>query len=279
MIDFISRIKGSSSFIRESLPKGFRPDTALVFNRSFTLPDGLKIAEEVKYSDIPHFEITAGSKTGSVLFCKTAGRDVIVYHGRLHYYDGVSMRSIAHKIYVLKFLGIKRLISVDEVGHLNPRFKCGELALIYDHINLMGDNPLIGKNEDALGVRFPDMSNAYDSKLFDVMSDVLMSEKMKCNESVMIGITGPNSETDAEARFYREAGADVLGYSMIPENITAVHAGLKFGGIGLITRELVADKMMEERRTESELELHRKKSLARAGTKLGTILQGIIKSL
>lgn len=277
MIDFISKIKGSASVIKSLFPGKFKADLALIKNRSIPLPKEIKVLSEVKYSDIPHFEITRGSKTGSVLFCKSGNRDLIVYNGRLHYYDGVSMRSIAHKIYVLKLLGIKKILSLDEVGHLDPRFNCGELAMIYDHINLMGDNPLIGKNEDSLGVRFPDMSNAYDKTLFSKMVSVLIDNKIRVNESVYLGITGPNSETDAEARFYREAGCDVLGYSIVPENITAVHARIKYAAIGLITRELVADKMMEETKSDKELEVHRLKNLAKSSAELSKVLQGIIK--
>ncbi len=277
MIDFISKIKGSSSVIESMLPKKFKADLAIIKSKSIPIPKGIKILSEIKYSEIPHFEITEGSKTGSVLFCRSGNRDIIIYNGRLHYYDGVSMRSIAHKIYVLKYLRIKKILSLDEVGHLDPRFRTGELAVIYDHINLMGDNPLIGKNEDSLGVRFPDMSNAYDKKMFESMVSVLTENKIRVNESVYLGITGPNSETDAEARFFREAGSDVLGYSIVPENITAVHTGIKFAAIGLITRELVADKMMEETKSNKELEAQRLRNFAKASAIIEQILQGIIK--
>jgi len=277
MIDFISKIKGSAGVIKSMFPGKFKADLALIKNRTMPLPKEIKVLNEVKYSDIPHFEITQGSKTGSVLFCRSGNRDLIVYDGRLHYYDGVSMRSIAHKIYVLKLLGIKKILALDEVGHLDPRINCGELAMIYDHINLMGDNPLIGKNEDSLGVRFPDMSNAYDKTLFSKMITVLTDSKIRVNECVYLGITGPNSETDAEARFYREAGCDVLGYSIVPENITAVHAKIKYAAIGLITRELVADKMMEGTKSDKELEAQRLKNLAKSSAELSKVLQGIIK--
>lgn len=279
MIDFISKIKGSSSVIRSLYPSKFRPDTALITDKGFALPKGIRVIAEAKYSELPHFEITDGNKAGSVLFCRAGSKDILIYRGRLHFYDGVSMRSIAHKIYVLKFLGIKKIISIDEAAHLNPRFKCGEIALIYDHINLMGDNPLIGKNEDLLGVRFPDMSDAYDKKMFESISGLLRNEKFRINESVYLGITGPNIETDAEARFFREAGCDILGYSIVPENITAVHAGIRFAGIGLISRELVADKMMEDSRTDEELLRHRHQSLKKASFALSGVLEGIIKSV
>jgi purine-nucleoside phosphorylase len=279
MIDFLSKIKGSSSVIRALYPAKFKASLALIKERHLTLPKGMKILGEIKYSDIPHFEITPGSKTGSVLFCRTGSADILVYNGRIHYYDGISMRSIAHKIYVLKYLGIKKIISVDEVGHLNPRFSCGELALIYDHINLTGDNPLIGKNEDSLGVRFPDMSNAYDKKMFSDIASVMLQNQFKINESVYMGIIGPNSETDAEARFFREAGCDVVGYSLVPENITAVHAGIKFSAIGLITRELVADRMMEDNRSDKEISDARHRSMLKASSVLSQVLERIIAAV
>ncbi|CAF4863624.1 unnamed protein product, partial [Rotaria sp. Silwood1] len=146
-------------------------------------------------------------------------------------------------------------------------------------INLMGDNPLIGKNDDELGVRFPDMSNAYDRKLFDKVYKVLQDNKVRINESIYIGTTGPESETDAEARFYREIGGDVVGYSTAAENITAVHCGLKHVALGLITRDLVADKMMEDSRDDKEKSKSKKKALAYAESVAGKVLKEIVKHI
>jgi purine-nucleoside phosphorylase len=189
------------------------------------------------------------------------------------------MRDIGHLIYTLKLLGIRKLISVEEVAHLNPRFGCGELALIYDHINLMGDNPLIGENDESLGVRFPDMSNAYDRDLYGRIYKVFQDNKVKINESVYLGIIGPQTETEAETRFYREIGTDVLGYSLAPENIASVHSGIRFAAIGLITRELIADKMLEENGTLSEQgriqSIYRKKAISELNRILLKILERI----
>ncbi|MCX6165238.1 MAG: purine-nucleoside phosphorylase [Ignavibacteriae bacterium] len=203
----------------------------------------------------------------------------LILKGRLHFFDGVEMRDIAHYIYCLKYFGVEQILSVDEVGYLNPRFKCGELALIYDHINLMGDNPLIGENDSELGIRFPDMSNAYDAGLFEKASKVFLDNKIKLNESVYLGIIGPESETEAEARFYREIGSDVLGYSLISENITAVHAKIKFLAIGLISRELIADKMKTDTSTEKEKEKEKMKNFKKAEGLLNKILISLLKSL
>ncbi|MDQ3020167.1 MAG: purine-nucleoside phosphorylase [Bacteroidota bacterium] len=275
----LEKIIQSSDFIKSKFPKNFNPEIALITEKNFEVLKDFKIFGEIDYREIPNFCQTGKESCGKILFARTDGKDILIYSGRYHYYDGISMRDIGHTIYVLKYLGIKKIISIDEVGHLNPRFKCGEIALIYDHINLMGDNPLIGENENELGLRFPDMSNAYDKELFEKVYEVLQEKMQKTNDSVYLGIIGPESETDAEARFYRDIGADVVGYSIVPENITAVHCGIKFIAIGLITRELVADKMMEDQRSEKQKNKDQKEFLNTAEKKLGKILVNIIKKI
>jgi len=135
------------------------------------------------------------------------------------------------------------------------------------------------ENDDELGLRFPDMSNAYDMGLFEIAYSIFQDNRMKMSESVYLGVIGPESETEAEARFYREIGADVVGYSLVPEDITAVHSKLKFLGIGLITRELIADKMLEDESTEAEKEKLRKKHLKKCETLLNKIIGSIIKKV
>jgi purine-nucleoside phosphorylase len=162
------------------------------------------------------------------------------------------MRAIAHPVYVLRELGVKTIIFIDEVGYLNPRFETGSVSLIYDHINLMGDNPLIGENDDTLGPRFPDMSNAYDFRCYDIIEKIFIDAKFKFYPSVYLGIAGPETETEAECRFYRDIGADVLGYSLVPENQAAIHAGMKAVAIGMISRELVADRLREISKEEQD---------------------------
>ena len=158
---------------------------------------------------------------------KGTKKQVIFLNGRHNFYEGYTMRGAAHPVYVLKEMGVKTLLLIDEVGYLNPRFSVGGVSFIYDHINLMGDNPLIGENDNSLGPRFPDMSNAYDSGIYNKIEKLLIDKKFKFFPSVYLGITGPETETEAECRFYREIGSDVLGYSLVPENLGAVHTGLK----------------------------------------------------
>ncbi len=279
MSEQLEKINQTTGIIKNKFPKKFRPEVALIIEKNFELLSGFRILCEITYDKIFPGEENLKRNAGKIIFATCGNKEVIILKGRFHFYEGISMRDIGHMIYVLRYLGIKKIISVDEVGHLNPRFSCGEIALIYDHINLMGDNPLIGKNENELGLRFPDMSNAYEKGLFGKIFRILQENKIRINESVMLGVIGPESETDAEARFYREIGADVAGYSMIPENITAVHAGLSFAGIGLITRELVADKMMEDERSEKQKIKDQKESLNIAVRELGKILREIVKKI
>lgn len=265
MTEQLEQILQTSDFIKRKFPKNFNPKIAVICESNFGISDEFKKIESIKFSELPFDSGSITESKAKIVFARSGDKDVLLLEGRLHYYNGTSMRSIGHVIYVMRYLGIKKIVSIDDVGALNPRFANGEIALIYDHINLMGDNPLIGKNDNELGLRFPDMSNAYDKELYAKLYEVMQKEMVKINEAVYIGIIGPNSETDAEARFYRDIGGDVLGYSMVPENITAVHAGLQFAGIGLITRDLVADRMMEDTRSEEQKKKdqsdNRKKSL------------------
>lgn len=274
------KILESVKYIKKNAPKKFSADTALIIESFQKISDGFKILSQIDYKKIPpKFENSSVDKSGSLQFAKIGNKSIIVLKGRFHFYDGVSMRDLGHVIYVLKHLGIKKIISIDEVAHLNPRFSCGELALIYDHINLMGDNPLIGENDDELGLRFPDMSNAYDVEQFEVAYSVFQDMRMKMNESVYLGTIGPETETEAEARFYREIGSDVVGYSLVPENIAAVHNNIKFLGIGLITRELIADKMLEDESTEAEKEKAKKKCLRKCEIELNKIIGSLLKKI
>ena len=265
------KIEESVDFIKNEMPKNFKPSIAVITDKEIPLPQGFKVLGKIPVSDTEH--------GGDFILGKYSNRDTIIIKGRIHFYDGFSMREIAHFIYVLKELGVKKIISIDEAGHLNPRFKCGELALVYDHINLTGDNPLIGENDDKLGIRFPDMSNAYDRDTFEKAYKIFQNQKVKINESVYIGLIGPETETEAEARFYREIGGDVAGYSFIPENIAAVHSETKFLGICLITRELLADKMAEDNSSEEELEKFKNENLKKAIKELNKIYGDLIKNL
>lgn len=268
----------AAKYIKKLYPSKFTPKLALITEADFRLGSEFKILGKINYSDIPPLldnDDTPGKER--LLFCKAGKTSVLALNGRYHYYDGASMRDLGHVIYMLKELGIKKVISIDETGHLHPRYDCGELALVLDHINLMGSNPLIGENDETLGIRFPDMSNAYDENMFNRIKEVLLKKRAPFHESIYIGVTGPASETDAEARFYRQIFGDVVGYSLVPENIAAVHAGIKFAGLGLITRNLVADVMQDDARKLEQKQRDRDKSLLKAHRELSRVLKEIVE--
>jgi purine-nucleoside phosphorylase len=241
------RIYESAAYIKAKSPFKEKINLALVtyYNPSFLKE--FKVVKKIKYSEIPPRFVSQKDAEGELIFASTKNgrKNFIILNGHINFYNGFQMRDTAHPVYVLKELGVKRLVIVDEVGHLNPRYNVGEVAMIYDHINLMGDNPLIGENDNTLGPRFPDMSNPYDEKWYADIEKYLIDKKFKYHPSVYLGVTGPETETEAECRFYREIGADVLGYSLVPENIAVVHCGLSCAAFGMITRELVADRLME----------------------------------
>lgn len=274
------RILESVKYIKQNIPAKLKPKVALIIDDNYALPYGINVLKKLEYRDIPpKFGNVEKENNGKLLFAKAGSRDILIFKGRFFFYEGYSMRDIGHIIYIMSHLGIEKILSIDEVGNLNPRFECGELALIYDHINLMGDNPLIGENDEELGIRFPDMSNAYDSKLFERIYKIFQENKVKINESVYLSIIGPQTETEAETRFYRDIGSDVLGYALAPENITAVHAGIKFAAIGLITRDLIADRMLEDKRNPDEKRKEEQNNRRYTHTELNKILVKIIKTL
>jgi purine-nucleoside phosphorylase len=196
------------------------------------------------YGDIPHFPVsTAPTHKGQLVCGKLAGKTVVAMEGRFHFYEGYSLQQITLPVRVMKALGCEVLIVSNACGGMNPQWGKGDLMLIEDHINLIGDNPLIGPNDDRLGPRFPDMCFPYDKELLALGNKIAREEQIVCHQGVFVAVSGPNLETRAEYRFLRGIGADVVGMSTVPEVIVGVHAGLRIVGISIITDICLPDAL------------------------------------
>lgn len=204
----------------------------------------IKIEHEVDYGELPYFPLsTVESHKGKLIFGTIAGVKVVAMQGRFHYYEGYTMQQITYPVRVMKYLGVKTLLVSNACGGMNPEYRRGDLMIMKDHINLLGDNPLIGKNEDTLGPRFPDMSEPYSNELIKLAETAAKENKIKVQKGVYVAVPGPNLETRAEYKFLRATGADVVGMSTIPECIVANHMGMQVLGMSIITDECIPETL------------------------------------
>src|SRR5438552_9057998 len=199
---------------------------------------------EIPYLEIPHFpHSTVKSHAGQLVCGRLGGKNVVAMEGRSHYYEGYSLKEITLPVRVMRALGCEVLVVSNACGGLNPQFAKGDLMVIEDQINLMGDNPLIGPNDDRLGVRFPDMCHAYDRELLALAKRVAVEAKIGVQQGVYVAVSGPNLETRAEYRFLRLIGADIVGMSTVPEVIVGVHSKMRVLGISVITDQCLPDAL------------------------------------
>jgi len=209
-----------------------------------SLTERIKIETAINYADIPHFPVsTAPGHHGRIVLGTLGGKPVITMEGRLHPYEGYNLSDITLPVRVMKALGCETLVVSNACGGMNPQHSKGDIMVIEDHINMLGDNPLIGPNDERLGPRFPDMSQPYDKKLIALARNIAREEKISCHQGVYVAVPGPNLETRAEYRFLRLIGADVVGMSTVPEVIVAVHCGLKTVGFSIITDMCLPDAL------------------------------------
>ena len=196
------------------------------------------------YEGIPHFpRSTAIGHAGQLVCGKLEGITVVAMEGRFHAYEGYSHRQITFPVRVMKALGAELLIVSNACGGMNPQYAQGDIMVIEDHVNLMGDNPLVGVNDDSLGPRFPDMIAPYDQELISAALEIARRSNFVAHKGVYVAVTGPNLETRAEYRFLRTIGADVVGMSTVPEVIVAVHAGLRVLGLSIVTDMCLPDAL------------------------------------
>jgi purine-nucleoside phosphorylase len=208
------------------------------------LADQIEAEITIPYDQIPHFPVsTVESHSGKLIFGKLSGKQVLAMQGRFHYYEGYSGAEITFPVRVMQQLGIKKLLISNAAGTVNPDFKKGELMLITDHINMIPDNPLRGKNLDELGPRFPDMSAPYDPAMNDLLRKISNELQITLHEGVYTPVAGPNLETRAEYRYLRKIGSDAIGMSTAPEVIVANHMGLPCVAVSVLTDECDPDNL------------------------------------
>jgi purine-nucleoside phosphorylase len=222
-----------------------RPDVAIILGTGLGgLAKEIDTAVAIDYPDIPGFpRSTVESHAGRLLCGMLGGKTVVAMQGRFHRYEGYTLQQITFPIRVLRALGARTLIVSNACGGLNPEWAAGDLMLIADHINLLGDNPLIGANDDRLGPRFPDMSEPYDGSMRAIARDAAQARGVTLREGVYVAVAGPNLETRAEYRFLRAIGADVVGMSTVPEVIVAVHGGMRVLGLSIVTDMCIPDEL------------------------------------
>ena len=214
-----------------------KPSIAIVLGSGLgNLINDIHIENEIDYAQLPHFPVsTVKGHNGKLIFGKLKGKDVAVMAGRFHFYEGYSAQQVAYPIRVLKMLGAKTLLISNAAGGVNKNFNVGDLMIINDHISLFTINPLLGKNEDELGTRFPDMSQPYDKALIAQAKNIANNLGYDVKEGIYCGVTGPTFETRAEYKLIKIAGGDAVGMSTVQEVIAAVHAGMKVFAISIIT--------------------------------------------
>ena len=240
-MDYISMINEAKEYLKSRIHD--TPDVAVVLGTGLgELSNHIENRITIKYSEIPHFPVsTVAGHAGEFIYGNIADKKVIAMNGRFHFYEGYEMSQVTFPVRVLRALGIGNLIVTNAAGGMNPDFKAGDLMIITDHINMLGANPLIGKNYDELGPRFPDMSEAYSRDFVKLAQNTSDELGIKVQSGVYVAVTGPNYETPAELKMLRYLGADAVGMSTVPEVIAAAHSEMKVLGISCITDMAIAE--------------------------------------
>lgn len=220
-------------------------DTGIILGTGLSaLTDKVEIIKKIPYNRIPHFPLsTVEFHKGNLILCRINNHKTLIMQGRFHFYEGYSMEQIVYPVRIMKLLGCKRLFLSNAAGGINPDYKKGDLIIIDDHINLQSANPLIGKNNDQLGPRFPDMSSPYDALLNKMLLKTAGGMNMALKQGVYAAVNGPMLETRAEYRYLKITGADMVGMSTVPEVIAAAHMSLPCAAVSVITDECDPDNL------------------------------------
>ncbi|MDR1056415.1 MAG: purine-nucleoside phosphorylase [Prevotellaceae bacterium] len=268
----LGQIKVTADFIRSKVKQ--IPENAIILGTGLGgLVTKIDNPLSIEYSDIPNFPVsTVEGHCGQLIFGTLGGKNVMAMQGRIHFYEGYDMKQVTFPVRIMQQLGFKRLFVSNASGGLNLDYQIGDLMIIRDHINLM-PNPLLGRNDDHLGVRFPDMSKPYDLQLIELAEKVAMQQNIKLHKGVYVGTTGPTFETPAEYKYFRIIGGDVVGMSTVPEVIVARHAGIPVFALSIVTDIGVEGKIVEVSHEEVQREG------AKAEVKMTAIITEMLKQL
>jgi purine-nucleoside phosphorylase len=272
-LSLLDRIRDAVAAIREHT--AWEPEVAVILGTGLGgLADRIAMETFLDYERIPGFPLsTVETHTGRLLFGTLGGRRVVAMQGRFHRYEGYTLQQVTFPVRVMRALGAGTLVVSNACGGMNPLWSPGDIVVLADHINLLGDNPLIGPNEDELGPRFPDMSDAYDRRLRAVAEQVALDQELPLRSGVYVAVPGPNLETPAEYRMLRTMGADVVGMSTVPEVIVARHGGMRVLGLSIITDACLPDALEPADITRIIA------TARRAEPKLGDLVAGVLERM
>ena len=267
----MKELKETTDWLKEKAP--FTPEVAIILGSGLGgLGEKISQPTSLSYSDIPHFpKTTVPGHEGKLIFGELQGKKVIAFKGRFHPYEGHHPKTVVLPVHVAKFLGAQKLIISNAAGGMNPNYKVGDLVLITDQINFTGLNPLIGENDENLGVRFPDMTEAYDKQLQLVAIQSAQKMSIELKEGVYAGLLGPSYETPAEIKMFQTLGADLVGMSTVLEVIAAAHCGLKVLAISCVTN--MASGLGGEKLTHEDVKIQANKAQGRFQDLIEKILQ------
>ncbi|MDP4144818.1 MAG: purine-nucleoside phosphorylase [Bacillota bacterium] len=242
-MNMLEKIKYSSDYLKKMYSK--KIDIAVILGTGLgSIVDEIENKVVIQYKDIPEFPTsTVQGHAGEIIIGNISGKNILAMNGRFHYYEGYHMDQVTFGVRVIKALGIDNIIITNAAGGMNPNFSAGDLMIIEDHINLTGNNPLIGHNFEELGPRFPDMSNAYTRGFVDLISKCAEDLNIKVQKGTYVAVSGPTYETPAELKMLRIIGGDAVGMSTVPEVIVASHAGMKVLGVSCITDMALPDSL------------------------------------
>ncbi len=271
--NYLAQVQDALQYIRSKTD--FIPEYGIILGTGLgALAKEITPVCVLDYKNIPHSPVsTVESHSGKLIFGTLSGKNVVAMQGRFHFYEGYTMQQVTFHVRVMKYLGAKYLFVSNACGGMNLSYKRGDLMLMEDHINLQGQNPLIGVNEPEFGPRFPDMSEPYAKELIALTESVAKKEKISLHKGVYVAVTGPSLETRAEYRMLRAMGADVVGMSTVPEVIVARQMGMKVMGLCIITDECDPDHL-EEAKLEDILA-----AAGAAEPKLTTIIRRVLAEM